>query len=322
MSRRLRTEEYRANFFQDEEPVQEDSFEIQLRRINLPLVWKRNAQGIRFQDLKEQYYDEVLNMIKEYYLPNDILHKNTDFLNDEESVECYLERVLCQLKDCSSIIAVDENYDFEEFDEEGNVIPIIKKPFEEGKIKIIGVLIVKILNKSALDRVFSSIKLIQGDAIKKCMDIKIALSRTVDIFKIMDCEKVLRYYEMCVIPEYRHKGIGYQLMDAGLYVARSLNIPVVAGIFSNGKLQKLAGRIGMKPIKEINYCDWRDEECELIFDDPGAGNYTCALMAGYVLPPPPPPPPPQVTPEELANIPKVTRAAKQEALAKKSALTK
>ncbi|KAK4880606.1 hypothetical protein RN001_008752 [Aquatica leii] len=322
MSKRLRLEEYRANLNKDEELLVEDSIAIQLRRIKLPLVWKRNAQGIRFQDLKEQYYDEVLNMLKEYYLPNDLLYKNTDFLNDEVSVECYLQRVLAQLKNCCSIIAVDENYVFEEFDEDGNVIPIIKKPFEEGKIKIVGVLVMKILTKRELDRVFSSIKMIQGDAMKKCLDIKIALTRRVDVFEKMDCENVLRYYEMCVIPEYRHRGIGYQLLDAGLYVARSLNVPVIVGIFSNGPLQKLASRIGMKPINEINYCDWRDEENELVFDDPGAGNYTCALMAGYVQPPPPPPPPPPLTPEELAKIPKVTRAARQEALTKNRALTK
>lgn len=46
-------------------------------------------------------------------------------------------------------------------------------------------------------------------------------------------------------------------------------------------------------IQEINYAQWRDEKGEFIFDDPGAGNYSFAVMAGKVPAAPPPEPPKQ-----------------------------
>lgn len=33
---------------------------------------------------------------------------------------------------------------------------------------------------------------------------------------------------------------------------------------------------------EIAYVDWRDKNGDIIFTDPGPGNYTCAFMAGHV----------------------------------------
>lgn len=30
------------------------------------------------------------------------------------------------------------------------------------------------------------------------------------------------------------------------------------------------------------YVDWRDRFNEIIFEDPGVGNYTCSIMAGQI----------------------------------------
>lgn len=38
----------------------------------------------------------------------------------------------------------------------------------------------------------------------------------------------------------------------------------------------------MKVIYETYYVDWCDRFNERIFDDPGIGNYTCAIMAGPI----------------------------------------
>lgn len=72
-----------------------------------------------------------------------------------------------------------------------------------------------------------------------------------------------------------------------------------------------------KILNEINYVDWRGKDGEMIFDDPGAGNYSCALMAGVVpeAPEPEPPPPPKVDDVEKKKE-KVTRAEKRAEKAK------
>lgn len=66
-------------------------------------------------------------------------------------------------------------------------------------------------------------------------------------------------------------------------------------------------------VHEINYVEWRDRFNELIFDEPGQGNYTCAVMAGVVPPPPAPEPPPKTSEEKV----KITREEKRKIKAKK-----
>lgn len=69
-----------------------------------------------------------------------------------------------------------------------------------------GVLVLKVVRKIDFGRVFSRVKLVEGDALKKCLRIKNNLSRKADIFAEFDCEMYLRYYAVCVKPEYRRKG--------------------------------------------------------------------------------------------------------------------
>lgn len=63
---------------------------------------------------------------------------------------------------------------------------------------------------------------------------------------------------------------------------------------------------------QIKYVEWRDKNGEMIFDDPGAGNYTCALLAGLIPVAPEPQPPPPVV-ETDAKKEKVTRVDKRAA---------
>lgn len=70
-------------------------------------------------------------------------------------------------------------------------------------------------------------------------------------------------------------------------------------------------------VQEINYAQWRDEKGELIFDDPGAGNYSFAVMAGRVPPPPPPEPPAPDPAATKADNKKKPRKERRTELAKK-----
>ncbi|KAF5288889.1 hypothetical protein FQA39_LY03768 [Lamprigera yunnana] len=305
MSKRFR-EEVNLALKTEEQPFPDTNFTIQERRIKLPLVWKRTTSGIRIQDLQEKYYDEVMEMIKEYFIPNEILCSNTNFAEDEVSVNSFMNRMSYQLKESCSIIAVDETFDFGvQRDTRGRVIET--KPYEEGPIKIVGCLVLKAENKADLNRTFSNVKLIQGEAMQKYIDIKSAVNRKANVFESMDCEKSLCFYELCVLPDYRHKSIGFTLMTCGLSIARSFNMPVVSGVFTTGSLRKIAKKLGMRLLSEVQYARWLDDEHELIFDDPGPGNYSCVLMAGYVRPLP--------SVESLVSTPIVnknlTRAEKQ-----------
>lgn len=72
-----------------------------------------------------------------------------------------------------------------------------------------------------------------------------------------------------------------------------------------------------KILYEINYVEWRDKNGELIFDDPGAGNYSCILMAANVPEEAiPEPQPPIITVELPIKQPRLTRIQKREKVAK------
>lgn len=70
-------------------------------------------------------------------------------------------------------------------------------------------------------------------------------------------------------------------------------------------------------VQEINYAQWRDEKGEFIFDDPGAGNYSFAVMAGKVPAAPPPEPPKQEEVTGKQPEAKKTRKEKRAEVAKK-----
>ncbi|XP_018332796.1 uncharacterized protein LOC108742207 isoform X2 [Agrilus planipennis] len=145
---------------------------------------------------------------------------------------------------------------------------------EDGEV--VGLLILRTAKKNEFARVFSRAQITEGESLKKCLQVKNYINRKVDVYEHFNVDAFLRFYAVCIAPTYRKKGI-----------------------FTNFKLQKLAKRLGMEVIKEVNYVDWRDEQHELIFSDPGPGNYTIALMACYT---PPAPIKPRKIPERIIEM--------------------
>lgn len=143
-----------------------------------------------------------------------------------------------------------------------------KKKDEEEKIKIVAALIMRVIHKYDYSRVFSRVQLVEGEAMKKCITFKNFVNRKVDVFAKFNCDSILRYYDLCILPEYQHRGysfslfvyivnfsyksyslgLGLILAKCGLYVAKAMNVPVVMGVFSDFRVQKLAKKIGMEVI--------------------------------------------------------------------------
>lgn len=64
MSRRLRKEEEKFKQIKEEEEEVVDKYEVQMKRIYSPLVWHKTATGFSVQDLKEDHFNEVIEMFK------------------------------------------------------------------------------------------------------------------------------------------------------------------------------------------------------------------------------------------------------------------
>ncbi|XP_065163305.1 uncharacterized protein [Atheta coriaria] len=259
MSRRYRLEQKYLQQLRAEAEEEEDKVRQNQHSSTAPVLWATLNTGFSIHDVVDADHQDILEMLQEHYIPHDVLCRNTELIDDPVSLKSMLDHILYTLKDTTSIKIV--------------------KNEENGSETLVGVLLLRVSRKADFDRVFSRTILQDGDARKKCIAIQTALSRKLNIYETYNCESFLRYYILCIKKEFRNNGLGYQLMRVGLDVARSLNIHVASGIFSSFNLQRNAKKLGFKLIQEVSYTSWRDKSNnELIFSDPGSGNYTCAFM--------------------------------------------
>ncbi|KAH1013446.1 uncharacterized protein LOC109538683 isoform X2 [Dendroctonus ponderosae] len=288
MSRRLRIEEEKVKQLKDELQDEEDKMKLMQEKIFGPLVWRRFQNGIKVEDLQENRFNDAVDLIMQYYTAEDVLFRNTKISEDKISQNSFADRLIFKLKDRASIIAIDE----------------------ENENCVAGVLVLNPVQKCDFGRVYSRTMLVEGKSYKSITDFMNYINRKVDVFEVLQCEIYLRYYLLCIAPEYRGRALGYQMMLAGLDVARHLKIPVVMGVFNNYKTQTIGRKIGINQILyEFSYVKWSDKNGELIFCNPGPGNYTCNIQAGPVPPPPEPGPSPEA--QNATPQVKTTRAEKR-----------
>ena len=73
-------------------------------------------------------------------------------------------------------------------------------------------------------------------------------------------------------------GIGMGLLYSSLNLARLMGQTVAMGVFTCVQSQRMASKLGMVTHLEIDYAKWIKDD-EIVFLDPGAGNYSIMLMA-------------------------------------------
>ncbi|KAG7212177.1 hypothetical protein KM043_012517 [Ampulex compressa] len=109
-----------------------------------------------------------------------------------------------------------------------------------------------------------------------------ALIKQTDAYEKFGHDAYFRIYVLCVHPTYQTKGVGTALLKNCVRVATTLNMPAIGGIFTSGLSQTMAANQGFEILSEIRYSRWIIND-EVIFDDPGRGNYSAAFM-GMLLP--------------------------------------
>lgn len=104
-----------------------------------------------------------------------------------------------------------------------------------------------------------------------------AVIKQADAYKELCCDVYLRVHVLCVHPSYREKGVGTALLRTCIQVASTLDMPAIGGVFTSSLSQSLAVKQGLRTISEIRYSRWTIND-EVVFDDPGRGNYSAAFM--------------------------------------------
>lgn len=118
----------------------------------------------------------------------------------------------------------------------------------------------------------------EGDALQKIMHLLNTVVKQENVYKVLNCDMYLRIHIICVHPSYQEKGIDVALLKTSMETASAMSIPAVGGIFTSGASQTMADRLGFRLISEIRYGRWIVDN-EIVFDDPGRGNYSAAFMA-------------------------------------------
>lgn len=149
--------------------------------------------------------------------------KNTNLKDDYVSLESYIGRLIFHLCGMTSIIAIDESICYQiivlpnkqinfnikilDYKEDNQELYCIQR--SANKVKIVGVLITRIVQKIDYGRIFSRVQIVEGSAMRKCIGLRAHISKKIDLFAKFNCESFLRYYDLCILPEYRGDGKTY-----------------------------------------------------------------------------------------------------------------
>lgn len=109
------------------------------------------------------------------------------------------------------------------------------------------------------------------------MNLKNALISKSNIYKQLNVSKIFRIYIVCVHPSYKHRDVYTDLLEACIELAIVNDVPAVVGMFTSNDTQQLSHTIGFNILSEINYGHWKVNH-EIVFNNPGIGNYSVALM--------------------------------------------
>ncbi|KAK4880608.1 hypothetical protein RN001_008754 [Aquatica leii] len=236
--------------------------------IYFPTVWERNSHSFRIEDLKKDRFDEVVELFKEHFIPNDVLFKNTQILKDPQSLQSFSDQLLYVLKTSSSLVAFDEN-----IQESTTKKDVFQKPVKRN---IAGVLVLEVITKFDYGRVMKREKSLSGETIKKLIRLKEHMYRQTDFFAKYSSKRILRIYYLCVMPEYRHLELGYHLLSSAVDLARAQDVGVVVGLFQTSEMQRVATKVGMTKNYIVHLSEWKGNSEYPVFGNRITED--CALM--------------------------------------------
>ncbi|XP_068624000.1 uncharacterized protein [Battus philenor] len=236
-----------------------DKMRILEERIRAPSIWGRVPCGVRFEDLQDTRYEEAVKLLKKHYLPEEVTYRSVKIIEDKEGTDEFVHNVRIWMKDKMSIAAV-----------------------KEGTNQLVGVLIMRIQEKSAFSRTFSRVKITYNPLYSRVMTFYNEIEKPINLFEKMDVRRYLKFYIMALKTRYRHRGISTDMLKAAIALATSANVPAIAGILTSTRGQVIAQKLRFVKYNEIYYIRYLIDN-EIAFFDTGLGNYGAALM-GYRIP--------------------------------------
>uniref|UniRef100_A0A2H1VYK7 SFRICE_017195 n=1 Tax=Spodoptera frugiperda TaxID=7108 RepID=A0A2H1VYK7_SPOFR len=224
-------------------------------RIKAPSIWGRVPCGIRFEDLQDRRYDDAIRLLKKHYLSEEITYRSVKIVDDKEGTDEFVHNVRIWMKDKMSIAAV-----------------------KEGTDKLVGVLIMRIQEKTAFSRTFSRVKLTHNPLYSTVMKFYNEIEKPVCVFDRLGVKRYFKIYIVALKNRYRHRGIAKEMLKAATLLSASAGVAGICGIFTTARLHTVAQELGFTKLNEIYYVRYLIDG-EIVFWDTGLGNYGAAIMA-------------------------------------------
>ncbi|CAK1589628.1 unnamed protein product [Parnassius mnemosyne] len=236
-----------------------EKIKILEERIRAPSIWGQLPCGIRFEDLQETRYDEAIRLLEDNYLTEEVTYRSVNIVSDKEGSEEFVNNVRIWMKDKMSLAAVNEELN-----------------------ELIGVLIMRIQEKSSFSRTFSRVKLTYNINYTNIMRFYNEIEKPVNLYQLLDIRKYLKVYVIAVKTDFRHRGLAKQMLKSAISLSASANVPAIAGIFTAQRIQDKAEELGFVKLNEISYKNFVVND-KVIFTGTAVENQAAALMA-YRIP--------------------------------------
>ncbi|XP_026670606.1 uncharacterized protein LOC108626405 isoform X1 [Ceratina calcarata] len=185
--------------------------------------------------------------------------KSISLLQDQTSVNEYLEYIRTWMKDTTSLVATS---------------------IKSGRV--IGVAVARINSDPEKTDSYDRAQITEGAILRKILQLLDRLMVQTKAHERFQCTEYFCVYILCVHPSYQEKGVEIALLDACLQVAVTLKMPAIGGVFTSGANLTKALSVGFELLTEIRYSSWIIND-RVVFDDPGRGNYSAAFM-GKLIP--------------------------------------
>ncbi|CAG5043896.1 unnamed protein product [Parnassius apollo] len=236
-----------------------EKIKILEERIRAPSIWCRLPCGLRFEDLQDTRYDEAIQLLENNYLTDEVTYRSVNIVSDKEGSDEFVNNARIWMKDKMSLAAVDEETN-----------------------ELIGVLIMRIQEKSSFSRTFSRVKLTYNINYTNIMTFYNEIEKPVNLYQLLDIRKYLKVYVVAVKTNFQHRGLVKKMLKSAISLSASANVPAIAGIFTAQRLQDIAEELGFVKLNEILYKNFVIND-KVIFTQTGVNNHAAAFMA-YRIP--------------------------------------
>ncbi|XP_050527891.1 uncharacterized protein LOC126897985 [Daktulosphaira vitifoliae] len=257
-----------------------------MERVRLPRVWETLENGIEIQELQPSRYEEVLTLIKRYYIVEEPLLSGCQFHLDKESVEQF--EYLCHfwMKDSLSSVAIDMK--------SGDVVGFLICRFNElnyaddmySEKRVLRNKKYCPFNIRNLRNLRHILQIYRGFKWIELQKFKYFLMTEGNPYEYFNIQSIFQVYLWFVISDFRGHGIGIKLLENVAYKQLPeyewFESNVITGIFTSRQSQDFAESIGMTTLYEFMYAGWiakneEEEEVEF-FSEMQSGNYAAKLM--------------------------------------------